>query len=207
MPKKKYYAVKTGHKTGVFDTWEECQENISGYSGAVYKSFSTEMEAHNFINGRLLSQSSVKFVEELPAENEIFAYVDGSFDVKSNKYGYGVVLIFHDGNIEKLNGAGENEVAVSMRNVAGELKGAIIAMQYAVNNKYGRLTVYHDYEGIGKWARKEWKANLDATKAYMEFCDKVRARIDLKFVKVDAHSGVVYNELADELAKSALGLV
>ena len=29
---KKYYAVKKGRKTGVFETWDECKQSVSGYN-------------------------------------------------------------------------------------------------------------------------------------------------------------------------------
>lgn len=41
MPKPKYYVVWKGRKTGIFDTWEECQAQVSGFPGAEYKSFET----------------------------------------------------------------------------------------------------------------------------------------------------------------------
>jgi len=33
----KYYAVKAGHTTGVFESWADCQESITGFKGAVCK--------------------------------------------------------------------------------------------------------------------------------------------------------------------------
>jgi ribonuclease HI len=30
----KYYAVRAGHKPGVYMTWPECQANITGFKGA-----------------------------------------------------------------------------------------------------------------------------------------------------------------------------
>ena len=45
----KYYAVKKGLKTGIFRTWEECKANVSGYSGASYKSFKTKAEAEAYL--------------------------------------------------------------------------------------------------------------------------------------------------------------
>lgn len=42
---KKYYVVWEGKKTGIFSTWEECEKNVKGVSGAKYKSFSTLKEA------------------------------------------------------------------------------------------------------------------------------------------------------------------
>ncbi len=42
---KKFYAVKNGRKIGIFLTWNECKEQIDGFSSAVYKSFPTREEA------------------------------------------------------------------------------------------------------------------------------------------------------------------
>lgn len=43
--KRKYYVVWEGFATGVFDSWEECQLQVTGYPGAKYKSFNTAEEA------------------------------------------------------------------------------------------------------------------------------------------------------------------
>ena len=48
MAKKKYYSVKAGKKPGVYLTWEECKNQVDGFSGAVYKSFPTLAEAEEF---------------------------------------------------------------------------------------------------------------------------------------------------------------
>ncbi len=51
MPKqKKYYVVWDGHKTGIFQQWEDCQQAIKGYTGAKYKSFESFEEAKKAIN-------------------------------------------------------------------------------------------------------------------------------------------------------------
>lgn len=39
--KPKFYVVWEGHQPGVYSAWTECQNQISGFSGAKYKSFST----------------------------------------------------------------------------------------------------------------------------------------------------------------------
>ena len=41
----KFYVVWKGLKTGVFDTWDECQAQVAGYSGAKFKAFSTREAA------------------------------------------------------------------------------------------------------------------------------------------------------------------
>lgn len=46
---KKFYVVKKGVKPGIYLTWDECRENVNGYSGAEYKSFSNEREAKLYL--------------------------------------------------------------------------------------------------------------------------------------------------------------
>ncbi len=40
-----------GHNPGVYDTWDACQEQIKGFSSAVYKSFSGREEAEKAYKG------------------------------------------------------------------------------------------------------------------------------------------------------------
>ena len=41
MPPKKqaYYVVKRGHKTGIFETWAQCQEQVATFDKPWYKKF------------------------------------------------------------------------------------------------------------------------------------------------------------------------
>jgi ribonuclease HI len=39
---KKFYVVWKGRKTGVFESWDECNLQIQGVGGALYKSFKTK---------------------------------------------------------------------------------------------------------------------------------------------------------------------
>ena len=50
MAKSKFYAVKVGKQPGVYQTWNQCKEQTDGFSGAVYKSFSTLAEAESFLS-------------------------------------------------------------------------------------------------------------------------------------------------------------
>ena len=54
---KKFYAVRHGRVPGVYTTWSDCEKQVKGYGGAIYKSFSTEAEAHAFVEDSGLSLS------------------------------------------------------------------------------------------------------------------------------------------------------
>ncbi|MDR0696284.1 MAG: RNase H1/viroplasmin domain-containing protein [Christensenellaceae bacterium] len=46
----KYFAVKNGYKTGILNSWADCQLAIRGYNGAEYKSFKNESDALAYLN-------------------------------------------------------------------------------------------------------------------------------------------------------------
>ena len=99
-----------------------------------------------------------------------------------------------------------DEELATMHNVAGEIKGAEAAMRYAMEHHIPAITIYHDYEGIAKWCLGDWKTNKEGTKAYKAFYEEASKEVSIRFQKVTGHSGDHYNDLADHLAKKALGI-
>ena len=195
-----YYAVKVGKNPGIYETWAECEKQVKGFKGSKYKKFPTYDEALNFIQDegdfRRPDEDNLK-------DNELIAYVDGSFDLKSRTYSYGVVIISREGK-ETFNGREDDKELAEMRNVAGEIKGAMIAMDIATQKGKDILYIYYDYTGIENWAKGNWKTNKKGTKHYKEYYDSIKDKLDVVFVKVKAHTGVEYNEEADRLAKEAI---
>lgn len=202
MAKKKFYAVKTGKTPGVYLTWDDCKAQVDGFSGAVYKSFPTREEAETFAG--VASKNGSKGIPELHCESgAAIAYVDGSYNVATGEYSCGVVFVTEDDEVH-IARKGEDREMASMRNVAGEILGAQLAMKRALEQGIRKLEIYHDYQGIAAWCLGEWKTNKEGTRAYKKYFDSVRDQVDIRFVKVKGHSGDVYNEMADELAKSVI---
>lgn len=208
----KYYAVKNGREVGIFTSWDACRASVDGFAGAEYKSFKTKKEALAFLGdgerGAFADISAKPEMSDIPVcpENELIAFVDGSFDVKSGSYGFGCVIIDPEQKLTRLNGKADKAEAATARNVAGELLATMNAVKYAAEHSYKKLTVYHDYEGIEKWYNGKWKAQSFVAVAYLEFVRKYRSFVSVSFVKVEAHTGNTLNEEADRLAKSALGI-
>ena len=216
----KYYAVKKGLSTGVFFTWDECKKMVDGYPGAIYKSFSTFEEAECFVKGVPFVKAeagaevadgdkvlgAAKIASEVIYEaGTLTAYVDGSYNVETAEFSYGMVLLA-EGIEETFSQKFSDAELATMRNVAGEIKGAEAAMRYAVEHGYQKLYVYHDYEGIAKWCQGLWKTNKEGTIAYKAYFDSIQDKLEVVFKKVAAHTGDTYNEMADKLAKKALGI-
>lgn len=195
---KRFYAVKVGKKPGIYETWEECQSQISGFPRAIYKGFTTKEEAAVF-----LECAEVK--DECPEKPSATAYVDGSYDPLTNSFSYGMVFFIEGRELHFSERFWESDLS-EMNNIAGEIKGAEAAIRYCLEHDISKVTIYHDYEGIARWCTGEWKAKKEGTKAYVDFCKKASSKVCIKFVKVKGHSGDKYNNLADRLAKVALGI-
>lgn len=206
MGKKKYYAVRKGHKAGVFDNWAECQAAISGYSNADFKGFATQEEAERYLDeGReQLSLSDTSECTEEIASVRLIVYVDGSYDDTLKKYSFGCIFLTPSGDIIKESGNGDNPASLAIRNVAGEMLGAMFAVKWALANGYSEIEIRYDYEGIEKWVSGEWRAKNELAVKYAESMRKWQDSIRILFSKVAAHSNNKYNDMADELAKAAL---
>ncbi len=190
----KYYAVKIGRIPGIYTSWDECKKQVSGFSNAKYKSFESKEEADQYIS----ENSDIMF------KTEIEAYVDGSYSETLKKYAYGCVIIKDGQVIHKMSGNSANADFIEMRNVAGELQAAVQAVRWAINNKIKSIRIYHDYQGIASWANGEWKANKRGTQEYASFINNCSSNIHIEFTKVKGHSGLKYNEMADNLARMGL---
>ena len=209
MAKKKIYAVRKGHKTGLFVTWAECQKAVSGYSGAEFRGFTEKEEALAFLNMETTGNVSGDKAKEAAgivevAENMVIAYVDGSFEKSIGRYAFGCVILTPDGQEIRKSGSGSDSAGVAIRNVAGEMLGSMTAVNWAIENKYPAVEIRYDYEGVEKWVTGVWRAKTPLTSKYAAHMQEAGKKVKISFCKIAAHTGNHYNEEADQLAKSAL---
>ena len=209
MGKPKFYAVKNGRTPGIYFNWNDCKQQVEGFPEAKYKSFSSVTDACSYIEAPESPEDSMPQTLADAATPDVpfgpYAFVDGSFNENNGMYGYGGFLDVH-GHRYPITGAGSEPELSAMRNVAGEIKGSMAAVMKAEELGIRELTILYDYRGIEEWATGGWKANNPATKAYKEFMDPSNRKVDIVFEKVAAHTGIEGNEMADVMAKSAVGI-
>ena len=70
-----------------------------------------------------------------------------------------------------------------------------------------RVVIFHDYAGICYHATGFWERREESSKNYyMKMNELMRSGVEVIFVKVDSHTGDLFNELVDEKCKEKLGI-
>ncbi|MCS7298015.1 MAG: RNase H family protein [Bacteroidia bacterium] len=127
--------------------------------------------------------------------------VDGAYRA-NGKVGYGFVIRKDGIEIYREGGTvpAHDEDLSAHRQIGGEIYAVVQALRWCVRHKVTNCIIYHDYEGLARWARGEWKARTPLTRRYVKFLQQVPVQIE--WIKVPAHQGLHWNEVADALAQS-----
>lgn len=142
------------------------------------------------------------------SSNQAIAFTDGAYSQTKNKAGYGVVL-FMQRNKEIYDKVfrwktQSHKPIIKLHNVGAECEAVKFIVSKAIEKNIQKITIFYDYEGIYKWLSREWKTNNEYTKNYVTIMTQYSQQIKIGFVKVKSHIGIIYNELADEIATNAL---
>lgn len=166
MAKKNFYVVWNGVKPGVYNTWDECKAQVSGYDGAIYKSFPTLNEATQAFDespwlyvGKNAKEKPKKIVANNPAIIKESLAVDAACSGNPGLVEYrGVYVltgeqIFHQGPFEE----GTNNIGEFLALVHG------LAL---LKQKNMSIPLYSDSANAIKWIKeKKCKTKLVRTAA------------------------------------------
>ena len=182
---KVYVVTEPSTIRGIYATWPECEAAVKGVRGARFQAVASREQADAMLRG-----------EETRLTSGLWAFVDGN-----HLGGVGVVLvekkegedetIVEQGGytvVEVLGGAAiallSSKKAISdalgrLRNVLAELAALYLALRLAPEG--AALTVVHDYEGVGAWMERRWKARDPVVAAVIDAC---RALIEGRRLRV-----------------------
>ena len=161
--KSKFYVVWNGLNPGIYRSWDDCQAQIKGVKGAVYKSFDSKEEAERAYASPAYSYMKKKAdtptftLDTLPPVVERYALaVDAACSGNPGPMEYrGVYLgdgkeIFHFGPVHGTNNIGEF---------------LAIVHALAMLDKQGlKMTIYSDSRTAISWVRKKCcKTQLERT--------------------------------------------
>lgn len=201
---KKVYAVRKGKVTGLFSTWDECKEAITGFSGAEYRGFNSLDEAEAYLRGEAIavSQNVRQVIQKPVSENEVQIYTDGS--CKDGIISIGLCLRTYLKDL-KFYGKFNTSAYNSLNNIAGETIAVLAGVELAIQLKLTNISIYYDYEGIEKWFTGDWSAKTDLSIKYVGLLRNLVGtnNLNIQFFKVVHHSGVEGNVIADKMASRA----
>jgi len=155
MGKQKFYVVWKGHKTGVFDSWEECKEQTHGFPNAVFKSFLTRELAEKAFNSDSKEFVGVDIFESTLSKEELTLIgdpieesisVDGACNVGMGIVEYQGVdtktkkVLFKKGPFE----GGTNNI--------GEFLAIVHALAYCKKENIDK-PIYSDSKNAMSWVR------------------------------------------------------
>lgn len=175
MAKQKFYVVWRGRKPGVYDTWDECREQILGFKDAAYKSFPTKREAdeaygassRNYIGKSSSEPASPTQLRQYgnPVWDSIC--VDAACDTTTGLMEYQGIhlktqrLLFHQGPYK----GGTNNI--------GEFLAIVHALSYCAKHKL-TIPIYSDSRTALVWAGdKKAKTKLVKTSANKNLFDLI----------------------------------
>ena len=161
MPKPKFYVVWKGRKLGIFSTWAECSHQVTGFTGAEYKSFENREAAEEAFRSTYDDYKGIRVPTLSPQMLEIIGEpIAESYSVDASCIGYPGPLeykcvhtttheqIFHQGPFEN----GSNNI--------GEFLAIVHAL--ALFKKRGmNQPIYTDSETAIAWVKnKKCKTKL-----------------------------------------------
>lgn len=210
---KKVYAIKEGYDSStnqivqnkIVGTWAECLKYVKGVKGAKYKSFESMDAAKEYLSD---TNTLLKKGRDSYPEDCMHIYVDGSYNVKTQRYSYGLVVVENNVVEYMESGSPDDTSKSNIRQIAGELDGAVKGIEYALEKGTKKVVLFHDYEGIFHHATGSWGRKEESSEVYYEKMNSFfKQGIEVIFVKVDSHTGDFFNELADESCKKRLGIM
>lgn len=103
------------------------------------------------------------------------AYTDGSYNSMLERYAYGTIIFPNPQDLTdqlQISGSGEVDEYKTANNVAGEVLGAVTAMEFALEQGWKKITIFHDYNGLAYWAKampgmtRRWQAKTPIAQYY-----------------------------------------
>jgi ribonuclease HI len=217
MTKKKFYAVASGRKSGIYTSWPEAEAQVKGYGGAKYKGFVNRSEAEAWMDDPQWGQKTKPIKKKTAYKQQVTSgacieiYTDGGAINNPGPGGYGVVLLAKGEPLELSGGYQHTtnnrmELMACIKGIEAlpmrtETVGLFSDSKYVVNGiskgwaKGWRKRGWLKSDGNPAVNSDLWAKLLDLTKG-----------LDISFYWVKGHAGHPLNERCDQLAvQSARG--
>lgn len=192
---KKFYAVKKGLRTGIFESWDDCKAAVTGYSNAEYKGFSSEVEARAYLTGTTLEK--VCAISKPDDEFTVNLFANGVKDGNIIRVGVAVETIERT-----IPYACQIPINDGVESIHAELLAVMVGVLFVKTLGYCNINVFYKYEGVYCWYNKLWNARGIVPMAFVNVLTWYRVNFDIKynFEKIqktcDADGYILANKLS-----------
>jgi len=161
--KQKFYVVWQGFKPGIYNSWEACKKQVTGFDGAQFKSFSTKEEANLAINKsywEIIEKKGKKDLKELTGKDKpILNSISVDAACKGNPGPLEYRGVYTDTETP-LFARGPFEMGTV--NI-GEFLALVLGMAWLKKHKINDMPIYSDSRTAMAWVRNK-KANTKLKK-------------------------------------------
>lgn len=210
-----YYAIAKGHNVGVFSTWDECKTHTHGYSGAVFKKFTSREDAEKFVTD---TTDVTPLADNIDFEADYYVYTDGACSNNGRENANaGIGIYFGENDARNVS----QKVIGKQSNNTAELS-AILHLYNIIEtdiNSGKKICIVTDSEyaikcvtSYGKkCAADNWKKSIPNKDLVMKLFEMYKDKTNVKFLHIAAHTKntdvhSIGNAGADKLANQSIGL-
>lgn len=225
----KFYAIKKGRKPGIYTTWDEAKRQVSGYSGAIYKGFTSRSQAEAFMKEKSANRATPKNKAAVrPAtplkSAEITFYTDGGSRNHGNVAGDHVhaddkaawAYLIELPDQQTVSDSGGEWGATNNRM---EIMGLIKALTYLIEHQYNQKAILAVLDSqyvlnaiqkgwLAGWKRKNWHRAGNAPLKNAELWQQVDRLLpqfnQLQFEWTKGHAVNHGNVFVDELLNQTM---
>lgn len=215
-----FYAVKSGKIPGVYSTWKECQEQVKGYKGCVYKKFDNRDDAKEFVNDIQQNgnqqNNSKKF--SINDKEVNYIYTDGSCvnNGKENAIA-GIGIYFSKNKHPSISQTLDKNIYKQTNNTA-ELLAIITALEIVhtkFSNEYFIIFTDSKYSMLcadsygDRMNKKNWSEDIKNKELVKKLYTLYNSSENVRLQHIFSHTGnqdehSLGNEQADHLAYLAI---
>lgn len=211
-----YVVTEPDSIRGIYETWDDCKAAIDGVPEAKHQKVQNLKQAQAMVEGGgVILTAGLHVFTDGNSHGGVGVVVVWMGDDPAadpavvTEISTSVGHVFYDGSIPGLDDAGMVSAALEKsRNILAELGGLYLALWQSPEKS--ALSIVHDYEGVGKWMKDEWKIKDAVLEAVIGACKEIEERkhLELEFVWQKGHTSSYagrhdlarLNGRADELA-------
>lgn len=198
----KFYAVVKGRNPGIYNTWKETETEIKGFSGAVYKSFTSKNDAQEFINKSTLT---AKHESPKTISNKTIIYTDGS--CRDQLCGFGIVILTTNNEKYSYYGRVPSSAFDSMNKKQYNDVAELYAIYASLTLIQGDAILYTDCNYavttlttyINDWIKNDKLKTKENYLLLLAIYNQMQNR-NIELQHINGHVGIEYNEECDVLA-------